>query len=156
MFLPDLKTDLSNIYRSLIKGGRFAAAVWALPDQDTLIATTMSIVMKETNSLPSSPGALGPFSLSDENNLKNSFMISGFKDLTIERMNVSFDFDSPEDFTTFTSETAGPLQKILASQTNERRGEILKAVTEAARKYIDNKAGKVRFENEAILIVGKK
>jgi ribosomal protein L14 len=83
-------------------------------------------------------------------------MISGFKDLTIERMNVSFDFDSPEDFTTFTSETVGPLRKILASQTNKRKGEILKAVTEAARKYIDNKAGKVRFENEAILIVGKK
>jgi hypothetical protein len=69
---------------------------------------------------------------------------------------VSFDFDSPEDFTTFISETVGPLRKILASQTNERREEILKAVTEAARKYIDNKAGKVRFKNEAILIVGKK
>jgi ubiquinone/menaquinone biosynthesis C-methylase UbiE len=156
MSLPDIKAGLSNIYRSLIEGGHFAAAVWASPDQDTLIATTMNIVMKETNSLPPPPGAPGPFSLSDENSLKNSFMISGFKDLTIERMNVSFDFDSPEDFTTFTSETVGPLRKILASQTNKRKGEILKAVTEAARKYIDNKAGKVRFENEAILIVGKK
>lgn len=116
----------------------------------------MNIVMKETNNLPPPPGAPGPFSLSDENSLKNSFVISGFKDLTIERMNVYFDFDSPEDFTTFTSETAGPLQKILANQTNKIKGEILKTVTEAARKYIDNKAGKVRFENEAILIVGKK
>jgi enediyne biosynthesis protein CalE5 len=58
--------------------------------------------------------------------------MSGFKDLTVERMIVSFDFDSPEDFTTFTRETAGPLQKILANQTNERKGEILKAVTEIA------------------------
>jgi hypothetical protein len=116
----------------------------------------MNIVMKETNSPPPPLGAPGPFSLSDENSLKNSFMISGFKDLSIERMNVSFDFDSPEDFTAFTSETVGPLRKILASQTNERKREILKAVTATARKYIDNKAGKVRFENEAILIVGKK
>jgi hypothetical protein len=83
-------------------------------------------------------------------------VISGFKDLTIERMNVYFDFDSPEGFTTFTSETAGPLQKILANQTNKIKGEILKTVTEAARKYVDNKAGKVKFENETILIVGKK
>ena len=59
-------------------------------------------------------------------------MMSGFKALTVERMNVSFDFDSPEDFTTFTSETYGPLQKILAKQTNERKKEILKAITEAA------------------------
>jgi enediyne biosynthesis protein CalE5 len=79
----------------------------------------MNIVMKETNSLPSPPGAPGPFSLSDENSLKNSFMISGFKDLTIVRMNVYFDFDSPEDFTTFISEIAGPLRKILANQTNK-------------------------------------
>ena len=47
MFLPDLKGGLSNIYRSLIEGGQFAAAVWASPVQDTLIATTMNIVMKE-------------------------------------------------------------------------------------------------------------
>jgi hypothetical protein len=32
----------------------------------------------------------------------------------------------------------------------------LKAVTEEAKMYFDNNAGKVRFENEAKLIVGKK
>ena len=83
-------------------------------------------------------------------------MISGFKGLTIERMNVSYDFNSPEDFRAFTSETAGPLQKILANQTTKKKDEILKTVTEAARKYAANNVGKVRFENEAILIVGKK
>jgi enediyne biosynthesis protein CalE5 len=142
MFLTDLKAGLSNIYQSLIEGGHFAAAVWASPGQDTLIARTMNIIMKETNSLSPPPGTPGPFSLSDENSLKNSFMMSGFKDLTIDRMNVSFDFDSPEDFTAFTNETAGPLQKILANQTNERKGEILEAVTEAARIYFDKNGGK--------------
>ena len=102
------------------------------------------------------PGTPGPFSLSDENSLKNSFVISGFKNLSIERTNVSFDFDSPDDFTTFITETAGPLQKMLANQTIERKREILKAVTEAAQKYVDNNTGKVSFENEAILIASKK
>ncbi|MPZ06943.1 MAG: hypothetical protein GEU26_11110 [Nitrososphaeraceae archaeon] len=156
MFLPDLKAGLSNVYRSLVEGGHFAAAVWALPAQDTLIATTMDTVMKETNVAPPPPGTPGPFSLSDENSLKNSFMMSGFKDLTIERMKVSFDFDSPDEFTTFTSETAGPLQKMLANQTEERKKEIFKAIVEAAKKYADNNTGQVRFKNEAILIVSKK
>jgi ubiquinone/menaquinone biosynthesis C-methylase UbiE len=156
MFLPDLKAGLSNIYGSLVKGGHFAAAVWASPDQDTLSATAMNIVIKETNSKPPPPGTPGPFSLSDENRLKNSFVISGFKDLNIERMNVSFDFDSPDDFTTFITETAGPLQKMLANQTTERKKEILKAITKAAKKYVDNNTGKVSFENEAILIASKK
>jgi ubiquinone/menaquinone biosynthesis C-methylase UbiE len=156
MLLPDLKAGLSNIYQSLLNGGHFAAAVWASPAQDTLIATTMNTVMKETNGKPPPPGTPGPFSLSDENSFKNSFIMSGFKDLNIERMNVSFDFDSPEDYTTFTSETIGPLQKVLADQTSERKKEILKVVTEAAEKYANKNTGIVSSVNEAILIVGKK
>jgi hypothetical protein len=34
--------------------------------------------------------------------------------------------------------------------------EIIKAITEAAKKYADTNTGVVRFENEAILIVGRK
>jgi ubiquinone/menaquinone biosynthesis C-methylase UbiE len=156
MFLPDLKTGLSNIYRSLVDGGRLAAAVWASPDKDTLMATAINVVMKETNSPPPPPGTPGPFALSDENILKNSFIRPGFKDVTIERMNVTFDFDSPVDFTTYVHETAGPLQAILSNQTQQRKEEILKAVTEAARKYADKNTHTVKLSNEAICIVGKK
>ena len=46
-------------------------------------------------------------------------------------------------------------KEILANQTTKKKVEILKTVTEAARKYADNNVGMVRFENEAILIVGK-
>jgi hypothetical protein len=42
---------------------------------------------------------------------------------------------------------------MLSGQTNERRKEIFKAINKAAEKYADNTTGKVRFENEAILIV---
>jgi len=76
MFLPDLNAGLSNIYRSLIEGGHFASAVWASPGKDTLSATTMSIVIKETNSKAPASATPGPFSLSDENKLKNSFITS--------------------------------------------------------------------------------
>jgi ubiquinone/menaquinone biosynthesis C-methylase UbiE len=156
MLLPDLKAGLSNIYQSLLSGGHLAASVWAAPPQDSLISTTMNTVMKETSSKSPPPGVPGPFSLSDENSLMDSFMMSGFKDLNIERMNVSFDFDSPEDYTTFTSETIGPLEKMIANQTSQRKKEILKVVTEAAEKYADKNTGVVSFVNEAILIVGKK
>jgi hypothetical protein len=116
----------------------------------------MNIIMKETNSKPPPPGTPGPFSLSDENSLRNSFVISGFKDLTVERMGVIFDFNSPDDYTSWVSETAGPLLKMLATQTSERKKEILRAVTEEAKKYVYNNVGGVRFKIEAILISGKK
>jgi nitrite reductase/ring-hydroxylating ferredoxin subunit len=99
--------------------------------------------------LPPPPGTPGPFSMSDQNSLKNSYLTSGFKDPAIERMNVSFEFDSPDDFTTFTIEHAGPsLQKMLAGQTYERKKEILKAISKAAEKYADNTTGIPLFESK--------
>ncbi|MGI0042523.1 MAG: hypothetical protein ACRD47_02330 [Nitrososphaeraceae archaeon] len=154
--MPDLKAGLFNINRSLKESGHLAASVWAAPAQDTLSDVTMKTVMKETNSPPPPPGTPGPFSLSDENTLKNSFLMSGFKHLTLERISVSFDFDSPADFTAFILETSGPLLKMIRNQTHERRGEIKKAITGVAKSYTDSITGKVKFGNEAILIVGKK
>jgi ubiquinone/menaquinone biosynthesis C-methylase UbiE len=156
MFLPDLRTGLSNIYRSLVDGGHLAAAVWASPDKVPFIAVALNTVMKETKSPPPPAGTPGPFSLSDEIMLTNSLIKSGFKDITIERMDVSFDFDSAEVYTSFVYETAAPLQAMLANQPQERREEILKAITEAARKYTENDTRSVRLSNEAICVVGTK
>jgi hypothetical protein len=155
MFLPNLRSGLSNIYRSLVDGGRLAAAVWASPDKVPFIALALSTVMKETKSPPPPAGAPGPFSLSDENMLTNSLINSGFKDVTIERMDVSFDFDSAEVYTSYVYETAAPVQAILANQPHERR-EVLKAITESARKYAENDTRSVRLSNEAICVVGTK
>ena len=112
--------------------------------------------MKESKNPPPPGGAPGPFSLSDENMLRNSLIESGFKDVTIERMDVSFDFDTAEVYTSFVYETAAPVQAMLGNQPQERREEILKAITEAARKYAENDTPAVRMSNEAICIVGTK
>ena len=93
MFLPDLNVGLLNIYQSLKEGGHFAAAVWASSEKVPFISVVMNAIMIETNTPPPPPGTPGPFSLSDENTLKNSFMTSGFKDLDIEKMNVTLDFE---------------------------------------------------------------
>jgi hypothetical protein len=154
MFLPNPEAGLSKIYGSLVKGGHFAAAVWASPEKVPFISVPMNIVLKETNSPP--PRTPGPFSMSDQNNLKKFFEESGFIHIVIERINVVSDFDSSDDFTAFTIDHGGPaLQKVLAGETNERRQQIEKAISKGSEKYADS-TGKVRFENEAIVIVGRK
>jgi ubiquinone/menaquinone biosynthesis C-methylase UbiE len=156
MFLPDLRTGLSNIHRSLVDGGRLAAAVWGSSDKVPFITVALNAVMKETKSPPPPAGTPGPFSLSDENMLKDSLIKSGFKDVTIERMDVSFNFDSAEVYTSYVYETAAPVQAMLANQPQERREGILKAITEAARKYAEYDTSNVRMSNEAICVVGTK
>jgi ubiquinone/menaquinone biosynthesis C-methylase UbiE len=157
MFLPDLRTGLSNIYRSLVDGGRLVAAVWASPDRVPFIALALNRVMKETKGPSLLPaGAPGPFSLSNENMLRNSLIESGFKDVIIERMDVTFNFDSAEVYTSFVYETAAPVQAMLANQQQERREEILKAISESAREYAENDRPNIRMSNEAICVVGRK
>lgn len=154
MFLPNPKAGLSNIYGSLVKGGHFATAVWASPEKVPFISVPMNIVLQETNSPP--PRTLGPFSMSDQNNLKKFYEESGFVHIVIERIKVVSDFDSSDDFAAFTIDHGGPaLQKVLAGETNERKQQIEKAISKGSEKYADS-TGKVRFENEAIVIVGRK
>ena len=153
----DFDTGLSNIYRSVVDDGRFAAAVWSSADKVPVLAIAANTFMKVTNSpVPPSPKVPGLFNLSDENMLKNSFIKSGFRDVNVERVSVTFEFDSAESYTTCILETSASLHVRLMNETQEKRKEILDAVTEAAGKYTDRNTGKLRLENETILIVGKK
>jgi enediyne biosynthesis protein CalE5 len=153
----DFDTGLSNIYRSLVDGGRFAAAVWSSADKVPVLAIAANTVLTETKSPPpTSPKVPGPFSLSDENMLKNSFIKSGFTSVSVERANVTFEFDSAETYTSCILETSASLHALLTNESQERRNEISNAVTEAVGKYRENSTGKVGLKNEAILIAGKK
>jgi enediyne biosynthesis protein CalE5 len=157
MFLPNVKAGLTNIHNSLVKGGRFAAAVWASPDKVPFISLPYNILLKEANNSPPPPTAPGPFSLADEKLLKDYFTGAGFKDVAIERNKMIFNFNSPEEFTNFVCETASPVQGMLSNQSEERKKEILKAITEmAANNYLDKDSDSISFRNEAICIVGTK
>lgn len=155
MFLPDLDTALLNIYGSLVNNGRFAAAVWGSSERDSLFTSTMNTILKETRTSPPPEGAPGPFSLSDESLLRNYFVNTGFKDVAIDRINVTFNFGSSNEYGSFVLETAGPLQVMLSNESSERREQILGAVSESTRKFADN-TGAVKFSNDAICIIGTK
>lgn len=110
MFLPNLKAGISNIYKSLVNGGRFSAAVWASPEKVPFISVPLNILLKEMKNPVFPTNTPGPFSLSDENLLKDSFINAGFKDIITERQDMIFNFDSAEVFTNFVYETASPVQ----------------------------------------------
>jgi ubiquinone/menaquinone biosynthesis C-methylase UbiE len=156
MFLPNLGTGLSNIYKSLREGGIFAAAVLASSDKVPFISLAFNTVLKKTNSPPPPADAPGPFSLSDEKFLRDSFIKSRFKDVSVERLNMIFDFDSAEAYTNFVCETAAPVQTILSKQSQEKRKEVLRAITEATKKYAVKDSGLVRLSNEVMCIAGRK
>ncbi|MGE5661778.1 MAG: class I SAM-dependent methyltransferase [Ignavibacteriales bacterium] len=155
MFLPDLGEGLSNIYSSLVNGGYLAAAVWASRDKVPFLSVSMKTVVKETGKPMPPSGTPGPFKLADQSIITDALSKCGFKDIAVERINVIFTFSSPEEYTQFNQAIAAPINAMLADQSQERKEEIWKAVTESASSYVDA-TGNVKLDNESICICAKK
>ena len=120
MFLPNLSNALDNIRRSLVSGGRLAAAVWAEPTKVPQLNVPMSIVRQELRLPLSAPGIPGTFSFIDLKELKKSLVRAGFRDIRSENIQVTFVFNSAEDYARFTQEIAAPVNVMLANGTEER------------------------------------
>jgi ubiquinone/menaquinone biosynthesis C-methylase UbiE len=155
MFLPNLSGVLSRIHNTLVPDGYLAAAVWATPDKVPFVGLAIGTVRNETHAPSPPPGTPGPFSLADENQLRNSLIEIGFKDVHTEHLNTVFEFNSAEEYTQFIKEIAAPVIGMLADETKSRQDEIWNKVTDAAKKYSDSR-GHVKFSNEAICIAGRR
>jgi ubiquinone/menaquinone biosynthesis C-methylase UbiE len=155
IYMPDLKDGLSNIHRSLVDGGRLATAVWASPNKVPFLSVVMSTVLKETQKPPPPSGIPGPFSLADQTITETASSETGFKDIAIERLNVIFTYDSPEEYTHFHQAILAPAHALLADQSLKRKEEVWNAVTQAVKRYSDN-TGFVKLDNEVICFSGTK
>jgi ubiquinone/menaquinone biosynthesis C-methylase UbiE len=167
MYFPNLASTLTNIYKLLSSGGRIAAAVWSepakVPKLYTAIDTiTQKLGISSTTAYAHYPEILSPFSLANINIVNNALVEAGFNDIHTEYLNITFEFLSAEDYTDFAKQIIAPIHNLLANETENRKEEIWKAVTEvvARRYYIDddnNSTGSVvRMDNECIIIVGRK
>jgi SAM-dependent methyltransferase len=150
MFMPNLDRALNGFRQRLVAGGRIAVSVWSTPDKVPLISIGAEMVRKLVNQPPPAPAALDPLRLGDSSILTDALVRSGFRDIQIERMPVTFEFDSPEDFTQMREDVASGFRSMLARQSPELRRQVIAAVTDAARKFVQSD-GKVRTTNESIL-----
>ena len=155
MFLPNLSTTLKNIQRSLVSGGKFATAVWAEPAKVPQLNIAMSTV-REYLQLPlPHTETPGPFSLADLSKLKNFLLQAEFNDVKSEKIRVTFEFDSAEDYVRFTQDIAAPVNMMLANETAEKKSEIWNIVTDKVKSQYARDNGHVILDNETICVVAK-
>jgi enediyne biosynthesis protein CalE5 len=149
MFMPDVKGALVGIRERLRAGGRLATAVWSTADKMPMTSIGTEAVRKIAGLPPPPPDALGPLRLADETMMRGLFAAAGFKDLTVERLAVAFEFDSAPDFAQFRVDVAAPFRVLLDSQPAAIRSRIIEAVIEGAGAHaVAN--GRIRTVNETI------
>jgi ubiquinone/menaquinone biosynthesis C-methylase UbiE len=95
MLFPNLDAVIGKIYSSLVSGGRFAAAVWADATKVPIISLATRVIASQVQiSAPPPPGVPNPFSLADTNKLENSLARAGFRDIHIDTVIITFEFES--------------------------------------------------------------
>jgi SAM-dependent methyltransferase len=154
MFLPHLPTALVRLRRLLVAGGRFAAAVWGAPENVPIASLPMGIIRQTLHIPPPPPGTPGTFSLADAHVLEHTFTQAGYTEVTTERLTVTLEYASPEDFIQEREATSANIRLLLNQASAPERTAIWRAVAEAVDQYRDAD-GVIRVPNEALCVVSR-
>jgi enediyne biosynthesis protein CalE5 len=147
MFMPDLDGVLRGMHRALKPGGRFATAVWSVADKVPMCGLARDAIRRITGIVPP-PNAPDPIRLADPSILERALAGAGFRDVTFERLIVTFEFPSADAFADFRGAIGGT-RAMLSKMPAETARQVRDAVVASAREYaVAN--GVVRMSNETI------
>lgn len=154
MLFPNLDAAIGKIYSSLVSGGRFAAAVWADATKVPIISLATRTIASQAQISAPPPGVPNPFSLADTNKLENSLGGAGFRDIHIETVNVTFEFESGEDYCRYCQAVSNSARIALSKVIEERKEDVLRKVAEEATRNYGTVNGQIKMDNESLCIVG--
>jgi SAM-dependent methyltransferase len=154
IFEPDAEAAATHIRNFLKPGGRMAISSWGSPDRVPFLGIPMRTAMQRLGVLPPPPGTPGPLSRPTPQALGGLLEAAGFSDVEVEEAEVTFEWQSPEEFTTFIREIAPPLTAMIAPHPPEVQDETWAAITVAIREAAGD-GGAVRLSNLVLLAAGR-
>ncbi|HYU15615.1 MAG TPA: methyltransferase domain-containing protein [Solirubrobacterales bacterium] len=154
IFEPDGEAAAARIRGFLKAGARMAISSWGPPEHVPMLAVPMRTAMERLEVPPPPPGTPGPLSRPTPEALGGLLEAGGFSDVEIEEAEVSIEWQSPEEFTTFIKEIAPPVSAMIDPHPPEVQEETWAAITEAIRQQSGD-GGAVRLSNLALLAAGR-
>jgi len=154
IFEPDGEAAAARVRRFLKPGGRMAISSWGSPERVPFLSIPMRTAMQHLQVPPPPPGTPGPLSRPTPEALGGLLEAAGFSDVEVEQAEVTFEWQSPEEFTTFVKEIVSPITTMIVPHPQEVQDETWAAITEAIREAATD-AGAVRLSNLALLAAGR-
>lgn len=154
MLLPNLDATIGKIYSSLVSGGQFAAAVWADATKVPIISLATRVIASQVQMSAPPPGVPNLFSLADTNKLENSLARAGFRDIHIDIVIVTFEFESGKEYCSYCQAVSTSARIALSKETEERKEDVWRKVAEEAARNYGTANGLIKMDNESICIVG--
>jgi ubiquinone/menaquinone biosynthesis C-methylase UbiE len=155
MFCPEPGKAASEIRRVLKQGCPFAIAVWDEPSKNPRFSViTEALGQLSIAAQAPNPDALGPFRLSRPGALEAILKEAGFSGFTIESRQMTFEYESPQQFWDVQSKLSAPLQEAVKSLAPGEAARLRAAVIEAVQPYVIE--GRVGMPATALCATGVK
>jgi SAM-dependent methyltransferase len=152
IFEPDGEAAAVRVRGFLEPGARFAISSWGTPDQVPFLGIPMRTAMQRLEVPPPPPGTPGPLSRPTPEALSGLLEGGGFSEVEAEQTEVSLEFDSPEQFTTFVKEIAPPITAMIDPHPPDVQEATWAAITEATREAAGDRP---RLSSVALLAAGR-
>ena len=131
-----------------------AIASWGTPDQVPFLGIPIKTAMAKLDVPPPPPGMPGPLSRPTPDAIGGLLEAGGFSDIQVEETDVTFEWQSPEEFTTYIREIAPPVRAMIEPHPEDVQRETWAAITEAVGDHAGDD-GKVKLSNVALLASGR-
>jgi SAM-dependent methyltransferase len=153
IFEPDGEAAAARVRRFLEPGARMAISSWGAPDRVPFLAIPMRTAMQRLDAPPPPPETPGPLSRPTPDALGGLLGTAGFSEVEVEEADVTFEWQSAEDFTTFIKEIAPPIRAIIEPHPPDVQEETWGAITDAIGQEAAPD-GTVRLQNLVLLAAG--
>jgi enediyne biosynthesis protein CalE5 len=154
IFEPDAGSAAARVRGFLKPGARIAISSWGPPEAVPFLGIPVRTAMQRLDVPPPPPGTPGPLSRPTPEAVGGLLDGGGFSEVEVEEAEVTMEWPSPEEFTTFVREIAPPIRAMIDPHPQEVQDETWAAITEAVR--VEASAdGTVSLTNRALLASGR-
>jgi SAM-dependent methyltransferase len=154
IFEPDGEGAAGRVRGFLKPGARMAISSWGPPERVPFMAVPMGTVMKVLEVPPPPQGRPGPLSRPTPAAIGGLLEGGGFSDVEVDELEITFEYDSAEEFTRSVQELVPPITNLVKSRPPEVQQQVWQAVTDAARAHVSGD-GSLRLTNLVLVAAGQ-
>lgn len=153
MLVPVPQDAFAEIHRVLVRGGRFAALVWATAEENPWLSCIGVAAVASGIPLDVSPfGAGGIFSLADPRLLASLAGDAGFAGVTVTAVDIVVRSQDPSSHVERVTAVSGPIALAVATATTEQATEYKRVATEIVGGFAGPDG--VAVPGRALLVTG--
>ena len=154
IFEPEAEAAAARVRGFLVPGSRMAVASWGLPERVPFIAVPLGTAMRTLGVDPPPPGTPGPLSRPTPEALGGLLEGGGFSAVEVEETEVSFEWESADEFVAMVKDTVPPLVALIAKHAPDDPDGAWDAILAAVKERASGD-GTVTFSNLVLLAVGR-